>query len=156
MATSRLIVLLSTDEPPALPAPGSAPLAVTVARTDVPQIPDAILRRADFREAGERIAAQAARSAVVVEAELTPPILAAFRAQLGVAAEVAGERGVGVFDESSGRFLSPVELERLTATQAPPRARELLMIHSIAAEGGEGRVWLHTHGLARAGVPELE
>jgi hypothetical protein len=130
-------------------------LALRVAPVEPPTLDATILGAARFEDEGERIAAEAAQAAVAIEGRLGGPALPAFRAQLAAAAAVAGERSSGVVDLSALRLVTPGELESLVGTSAAPRARDLLMIHSIGSRH-RGRLWLHTHGLARAGVPDLE
>src|SRR5581483_8408218 len=84
---------------------------------------------------------------------LEEPPLKAYREQLAVARALAGPDLVALFDESAERLLAPGELDRLAASELAPR--DLFAIQSVGPGAGE-TYWVHTHGLARARVPELD
>jgi hypothetical protein len=56
-----------------------------------------------------------------------------------------------LFDDSAQRLLAPAGVERLATSLGP---RDLFAIHSVGPAGDA--YWLHTHGLSRARVPELD
>lgn len=64
-----------------------------------------------------------------------------------------------VFDASSLCFRTSQDVRLLAESRTPPRSSCLYTIHKVAITrvGQEPRrYWLHTHGLERAGIPDLE
>ena len=59
-----------------------------------------------------------------------------------------------LIDESAEKLLPRNWLKIVTASKATPSADDLYTIQAVTNE--EGNVWLHTHGLARCGIPELD
>ena len=52
---------------------------------------------------------------------------------------------------------SPREHVRAVGSwETPPPATELYVIHAVHPDARRGRWWLHTHGLQRAGLPDVE
>jgi hypothetical protein len=107
---------------------------------------------------GEQAAAEKAKFAIALEGTLDDPPLKAFRSELAVAAAFFSGRSPAVFDEAAARLIPGSHVRRLAASAALPAATELFTIHSIEPPAGTEakRFWLHTHGLARAGVPDLD
>lgn len=61
---------------------------------------------------------------------------------------------LGVLDESSEKML-PVAWVKMTAfSKVLPSANDLFTVQAVTSENGE--VWLHTHGLCRCDITELE
>ena len=61
---------------------------------------------------------------------------------------------ISVIDESAEKLLPRNWIELTVNSKVSPCADNLYTIQAISAENGE--VWLHTHGLARCGIPELD
>lgn len=61
---------------------------------------------------------------------------------------------VGVIDESATKVLPPKLVKMLTESDYVMDPADLYMVHAVYDE--TGTVWLHTHGLNRCGVTELE
>ena len=61
---------------------------------------------------------------------------------------------ISIIDESAEKLLPRNWVKITTSSNATPPADNLYTIQAISAENGE--VWLHTHGLARCGIPELD
>lgn len=62
-----------------------------------------------------------------------------------------------IFDRCTGALRSLSSVERLVNAGTPPSLRELMALHAVGSgPGEEGGLWLHSHGLARAHVPDLE
>lgn len=98
--------------------------------------------------------ALAARFVVGCETQLVPrQALADFQSQLRLieAASVAGL--VAVYDESALIVRSAARVKEIARAANPPRPSTLYAIHEAE---GNGRIWLHTHGLPRLGIPEIE
>jgi hypothetical protein len=104
-------------------------------------------------EPGERARAESAGFALSIEADLEEPPLKTFGRELAVASAIGGASLAALLDESAARLLSPSELRRLAAGKLAPR--DLFSIHSVGREGKDA-YWVHTHGLARARVPDLD
>lgn len=91
---------------------------------------------------------------VGVETTLDPPCAQEdFQRQLALAQCVAVPGCVAVYDDNAVAVISGQRLQSIVESEAPPRGSALYAIHPVE-EGGS--FWLHTHGLARAGVPELD
>lgn len=61
---------------------------------------------------------------------------------------------IGLIDESAEKLLPRNWVKIAANSNSCPSAESLYTIQAVADESGE--VWLHTHGLARCGVPELD
>ena len=62
---------------------------------------------------------------------------------------------LAIFDPGSFSALPGHWLESVAHAPVPPRPESLFSIHAVRADE-DGRLWLHTHGLRRLGLPELE
>ncbi len=61
---------------------------------------------------------------------------------------------IGVMDESAEKML-PARWVRMAAlSNVLPSANDLFNVHAV--NGKDNKVWLHTHGLCRCGITELE
>ena len=79
---------------------------------------------------------------------------ASFQDQLRLVSQVAVPGLIAVYDDNALRVRSGREVEDLCSCPVPPRARTLYDVHAV--NGVDGGVWLHTHGLGRAGLPDLD
>ena len=65
-----------------------------------------------------------------------------------------------IFDASSFHLRSGSLVDRMTTTEIPPRSSELFWVHAIESDDSVSddarSCWIHTHGLARAGFPDVE
>ncbi|MCB9622802.1 MAG: DUF4026 domain-containing protein [Sandaracinus sp.] len=87
-----------------------------------------------------------------VEARLGVDPLADYHALLRVTAAVAPDL-VLMVDEGSSAVRFPEWVHETAETAAPPSPRVLYTVHAVRRNG---RAWVHTHGLVRAGAIELE
>lgn len=101
----------------------------------------------------EKETLQAANSAVVVNMDFSGDPTVCYLVQLKLIAALVPE-AAGVLDESAEMILSPRFLRMMKNSSVPPSPEMLYTVQSVASESKE--VWLHTHGLARCGVTELE
>lgn len=61
---------------------------------------------------------------------------------------------IGIMDESAEKMI-PATWAKMTAqSKVRPSANDLYVVQAVSHENGE--VWLHTHGLCRCGITELE
>lgn len=61
---------------------------------------------------------------------------------------------IGVMDESAEKLLPKAWVEMTAKSKILPGSKDLYTVHAVTAENGE--VWLHTHGLCRCDLTELE
>lgn len=61
-----------------------------------------------------------------------------------------------VLDVNSTRCFTREELERMFTSDVEPSPHELWAIHAVADMDKGSPAWIHTHGLWRCGLPELE
>lgn len=102
----------------------------------------------------ERERGLAAKWLVGVETFLDPKApQASFQAQLRVLAHACVPGLVAVYDDNALVVRSGRQILDLALSDVPSRLSTLYAIHSV---GGRGGSWLHTHGLGRAGLPEIE
>ncbi len=60
-----------------------------------------------------------------------------------------------VLDESAEKILSPGFVKMAASSDVPPSPEVLYSVQAVSDENSD-EVWLHTHGLCRCGIPELE
>lgn len=131
------------------------------AETDHEAIVWCELRNGPYEEQLERAlegealdAARACRWWIGIETWLAPEALSAgFQHQLALAATVALPGFVAAYDEGAGRVIAETEVRDLVSCPTPPRARHL---YSIQRAQGAGGSWLHTYGMSRLSLPELD
>ncbi len=80
------------------------------------------------------------------------PGLEAVAEALALARILVAEVGGVVLDVAAGRVLEDDALERSTADELD--AEDHVVLHVV--QGPSGASWVHTHGLAKLGVPDLE
>lgn len=78
---------------------------------------------------------------------------ASFQDQLRFVREVAVPGLFALYDDNALVIRSGREIDDLCACDVPPRASTLYAVHTVEGKGG---LWLHTHGLLRAGLPDLD
>lgn len=61
---------------------------------------------------------------------------------------------LGVMDESAEKMLPAKWVKMAAESKVLPNPKELFSVQAVAGDNEE--VWLHTHGLCRCGIPELE
>ena len=83
--------------------------------------------------------------------------VADYRLQLQLCDAVSRDWAPVVYDASSFQFRTRRQFRRLL-DQEPVRTLALASVHRkvVADDGPEPTCWLHTHGLERAGIPDLE
>lgn len=78
-----------------------------------------------------------------------------FRRQLQVALGISEDADL-FYDDTSLRFITRERAESLVELPSLPAAQELYSLHAVFDVRDENLLWMHTHGLDRAGVPDLE
>jgi hypothetical protein len=119
-------------------------------RSDVPDefVQDAIA------DPAERDAAVRARWFIGVETLLNPrQALSDFQTQLRMVEAVSVPGLVAVYDDNALVVRPGKQVRELVRSSVPPRPATLYAIHEMEGKSG---MWLHTHGLVRLGMPEVE
>ncbi|MBY0587728.1 DUF4026 domain-containing protein [bacterium] len=82
-----------------------------------------------------------------------------YQLQLRLCEAISRDWSPVIFDASALVYRSADDIRLLTEAQTPPRKSSLFSIHKVRSTP-EGAVpasyWVHTHGLERAGIPDLE
>lgn len=119
----------------------------------------ALLDQVRWRSEQQRIEASECRWLIGLEGMLSPTkAVADYQFQLRLAEELSNGCAPITFDASSLIFRVPEDVRHLAGSRTPPRTNCLYGIHRVATKGPDGQsvAWLHTHGLERAGAPDLE
>ena len=98
-------------------------------------------------------AVRTAQLALVTEMEFGEDSLASYHAQLKMIDAMLPDK-LAVLDDSAEKLLSPMWVSLAASSQIPPSPNYLFTVQAVGEE--DGQVWLHTHGLSRCGIPELE
>lgn len=118
-----------------------------------------MLNDVKWRNADQRAAAMATTWMVGIEGpmSLAEPVRD-FQRQLRLCEAIGRDWSPVVYDANACRFHVRSDLLPLITSRIPPRTSSLFMIHKVRSSrpGLEPRYWLHTHGLERAGIPDLE
>lgn len=61
---------------------------------------------------------------------------------------------IGIMDESAEKMICAKWAVMTAASDVAPRSEDLFIVQAISHKNGE--IWLHTHGLCRCGITELE
>lgn len=113
-----------------------------------------ILARSSFVFApGEMENISKARDAITVYMDLGKDPQKGFHLQLKIVEAIAPNM-LGLLDESAERLLPAKWVKMAAKSKVVPGPNSLYGVQTIA--GDKGEVWLHTHGLNRCGVTELE
>ncbi|MCI8608432.1 MAG: DUF4026 domain-containing protein [Firmicutes bacterium] len=98
-------------------------------------------------------ALKTAKCVLVTSMEFGDDPLASYHAQLKLLDAMLPDK-LGVLDDSSEKILSPMWVSLQAASQIHPSPNYIFTVQAVGGE--DGRVWLHTHGLSRCGITELE
>lgn len=94
-----------------------------------------------------------ARQAITIFMKFGSDVKKSFYLQLKLALTLVPDL-IGVMDESAEKMF-PAKWVRMTAnSKVLPSARDLFNVQAVSAKNG--KVWLHTHGLCRCNITELE
>ncbi len=81
------------------------------------------------------------------------PPKTAFHFQIKLAAACVPDL-IGLVDESAEHVFPPKWAKLAAKSKVTPGPQDMFYVHAVSAENGE--VWLHTHGLCRFGLTEVE
>lgn len=119
-----------------------------------------LLDKVRWRSPQQRTAAQQCRWMVGVEGALSlRHPTEDYRLQLQLCEAISRDWSPAVYDASSFEYRVPEEIRHLLGSKTPPGTRCLYTIHQVREESDDPAqelYWLHTHGLERAGLPDLE
>ncbi len=76
-----------------------------------------------------------------------------FHLQIKLAAAMVPDL-IGLMDESAEKMFCARWVKMVADSKVTPRANDLFLVQAVTDKSGE--VWLHTHGLCRCGITELE
>ena len=112
------------------------------------------VRRGRNRRPGRPRGGVRAQWFIGVETLLNPrQALADFQTQLRVVEAVSVPGLIAVYDDNALVVRSGKQVKELVRSSIPPRPATLYAIHEMEGKAG---MWLHTHGLTRLGIPEIE
>lgn len=94
-----------------------------------------------------------ARMALTIYMKFNNKPKEAYHLQLKLALAIMPDL-IGVLDESAEKLLPPKWVKMAVNSKIEPSASDLYITHAVSDKKGE--VWLHTHGLCRCGLTELE
>lgn len=98
-------------------------------------------------------ALKAAETVLVTSMEFGEDPQASYHAQLKLLDIMVPDK-LGVLDDSSEKILSPMWVSLAASSDIHPSPNYIFTVQAVGGE--DGKVWLHTHGLNRCGIPELE
>lgn len=82
-----------------------------------------------------------------------------YQQQLAICDSISRDWAPVIYDASSFQFRTAEEARLLIESKTPPRTACLYSVHRVLARSSaseEPTYWLHTHGLERIGIPDLE
>lgn len=94
-----------------------------------------------------------AKTGLSVVMEFGEDVLISYHAQLKIIHAVLPD-AIAVMDTSSEKILSGKWVELAAVSKVPPAPRYIYTVQAVAGE--KDCVWLHSHGLNRCGLPEME
>lgn len=95
-----------------------------------------------------------AKIGLLVSMEFGKEPLESYHAQLKIINEMVPDI-VAVIDDSSEKILSGKWVKLAAKSAVPPAPRYIYTVQAVSS-GDDGCVWLHSHGMNRCGMPELE
>lgn len=105
-----------------------------------------------FREE-EKSLLMHAKKAVTLFMKFGSNVKKSFHLQLKIALTLVPDL-IGLLDESAEKMFPSKWVEMSAASKVLPSANDLFNVQAVSEK--KGTVWLHTHGLCRCGIPELE
>jgi hypothetical protein len=120
----------------------------------------ALLRQVRWRDEAQERIARSCRWMVGIEGAISlrdPTADYQFQLRLGDA--LGRDWSPAIYDANAFRFLTMQDVRHLAGSKTPPRRRALYGVHKVrstAAGLAPPAYWIHTHGLERAAIPDLE
>lgn len=119
----------------------------------MPFMLEEIERQQYFFTSEELNAISAADSALTIFMEFKEDSKKSFHLQIKLAVAMVPDM-LALMDESAERMISARWARMAAESKVTPAAGDLYIVQGI--QGEHGNVWLHTHGLCRCGLTELE
>ncbi len=94
-----------------------------------------------------------AQKALVIFMKFGNSIKKSFHFQLKLAVALVPDL-IGIMDESAEKMLPAKWVKMIASSKILPSSKDLFNIQAI--NGEKNKMWLHTHGLCRCGITELE
>ena len=116
-------------------------------------LPEMYINRNYFFTENEAERLRKAEGALTIFMEFRENSKKSYHLQLKIAAAMIPSL-IGIMDESAEKMLPPSWVKMAAESKVLPAATDLFTVQAVSSESGE--VWLHTHGLCRCGVTELE
>lgn len=116
-------------------------------------VPEYYLYRNMFFTDEEKKEILAAKKAITIFMEFKKDSKKSYHLQLKLASSLIPDF-IGVLDESAEKMLPRKWVEMSSLSKVLPSSKDLFSVQAV--QGDDGEVWLHTHGLCRCGITELE
>lgn len=116
-------------------------------------VPEYYLSRNFLFSEEEKEALLAAKKSLTVFMEFNENAKKSFHFQLKVILTLIPDL-IGVMDESAEKMLPARWVKMAATSKVLPSARDLFNVQAVSSD--DGKVWLHTHGLCRSRITELE
>lgn len=94
-----------------------------------------------------------ARNAITIFMEFKNNVKKSYHLQLKLAVALVPDL-IGIMDESAEKMLPAKWVKMAAASKILPGSNNLFTVQAVASK--DKKVWLHTHGLNRCGITELE
>ncbi len=94
-----------------------------------------------------------ATQVITIFMKFTDDIKKSFHLQLKIAVNIVPNL-IGLIDESAEKLIPAKWAQLASSSQVTPGPNDIYSVHAVYNKSGE--VWLHTHGLCRCGLTELE
>lgn len=116
-------------------------------------VPDYYLYHKFLFSEEEKIALLNAKTAITLFMKFNEDAKKSFHLQLKLSSTLVPDL-IGVLDESAEKMLPAKWVKMTAASKVLPSSKDLFNVQAV--NGKHNKVWLHTHGLCRCGITELE
>ncbi len=116
-------------------------------------VPDYYLHRNMFFTEEEKEELLAARKAITIFMKFRDDAKKSYHLQLKLATTLVPDL-IGILDESAEKMLPKKWVSMAASSKVLPSSKDLFCVQAV--QGDDQKVWLHTHGLCRCGITELE
>ncbi len=116
-------------------------------------VPDYYLYQNFLFSEEEKEAILNARTAITIFMKFKENAKKSFHLQLKLACGLVPDL-IGLLDESAEKMLSAKWVKMASTSKVLPSSKDLFNVQAV--NGKNNKVWLHTHGLCRCGITELE
>ncbi len=117
------------------------------------ELPEMLSLQSYYFSKEEMMAIKKATKSLVMFMEFHKDAKKSFHIQLKLAMAMVPDL-IGIMDESAERLICPRWVKMTAKSDILPGSNDLFMVQAVSDK--DGSVWLHTHGLCRCGLTELE